>query len=93
MLQVNKYFDDQVFSIAFEGSELPATVGVMSIGEYTFGTSQDEVMTVVDGKLVVKLPGTDEWQEFTNGQQFSVPANSSFDVKVPQQTAYHCTYS
>ena len=93
MLQVNKYFDDQVFSIAFAGSELPATVGVMSIGEYTFGTSQHEVMTVVDGKLIVKLPGSDDWQEFTNGQQFEVAAHSSFEVKVPQQTAYHCTYS
>jgi uncharacterized protein YaiE (UPF0345 family) len=93
MFQVNKYFDDQVLSIAFEGSELPATVGVMAVGEYTFGTSQNEVMTVVDGKLVVKLSGSDDWQEFTNGQSFNVAANSSFDVKVPQQTAYHCTYS
>ena len=93
MFQVNKYFDDQVLSIAFEGSELPATVGVMAVGEYTFGTSQNEVMTVVDGKLVVKLPGSDDWKEFTNGQSFNVAANSSFDVKVPQQTAYHCTYS
>ena len=93
MFQVNKYFDDQVLSIAFEGSDLPATVGVMAVGEYTFGTSQNEVMTVVDGKLVVKLPGSDDWQEFTNGQSFDVAANSSFDVKVPQQTAYHCTYS
>ncbi len=93
MFQVNKYFDDQVLSIAFDGSELPATVGVMAVGEYTFGTSQNEVMTVVDGKLIVKLPASDDWQEFTNGQSFNVAANSSFDVKVEQQTAYHCTYS
>ena len=92
MLSVNSYFDDNVKSIAFQGNTLPTTVGVMDMGEFTFGTSQYEVMTIIDGELEVKLPGTSSWNTFTNGDQFEVEANSSFKVKVVRQTAYHCTY-
>ncbi|MFT7374870.1 MAG: hypothetical protein ACI9EP_000437 [Oceanospirillaceae bacterium] len=92
MLSVNSYFDDNVKSIAFQGKTLSTTVGVMDIGEFTFGTNQYEVMTIIDGELEVKLPGTQSWNNFTNGDQFEVEANSSFEVKVVRQTAYHCTY-
>ncbi|HIG36294.1 MAG TPA: DUF1255 family protein [Oceanospirillaceae bacterium] len=64
----------------------------MGLGEFTFGTSQYEVMTIIDGELEVKLPGTTSWNTFTNGDQFEVEANSNFEVKVVRQTAYHCTY-
>ncbi|KZY71125.1 pyrimidine/purine nucleoside phosphorylase, partial [Oleiphilus sp. HI0066] len=67
MLSVNEYFDGKVKSIAFEGKDLPATVGVMVAGEYTFGTSQKEYMTVVAGELQVKLPDSDEFVSFTDG--------------------------
>ncbi|MBT3438206.1 MAG: pyrimidine/purine nucleoside phosphorylase [Oceanospirillaceae bacterium] len=92
MLNVNSYFDDNVKSIAFQGKTQATTVGVMDLGEFTFGTSQYEVMTIIDGELEVKLPGTTSWNTFTNGNQFEVEANSSFEVKVVRQTAYHCTY-
>lgn len=92
MLQVNEYFDGKVKSIAFDGGDLPATVGVMAAGEYTFGTSQKEYMTVVNGELIVKLPGSDDWQSFTSGSTFSVEANASFDLHVPVATAYLCKY-
>ena len=61
MLQINEYFDGNVMSIGFQGQPLAASVGVMAPGEYEFGTSQKEVMTVVCGELVVKLPGADEF--------------------------------
>jgi len=92
MLSINSYFDDHVKSIAFQGKTNATTVGVMDIGEFTFGTSQYEVKTVIDGELEVKLPGTQSFNTFTNGDQFEVEANSSFEVKVVRQTAYHCTY-
>ena len=92
MLSINSYFDDNVKSIAFQGKTLTTTVGVMDVGEFTFGTSQYEVMTIIDGELEVKLPDTESWNTFTNGDQFEVEANSSFEVKVVRQTAYHCTY-
>ena len=92
MFQVNEYFDGNVKSIAFQGEALPATVGVMAPGDYEFGTSQKETMTVVSGALTVKLPGTDDWQTFKSGTTFNVDANVKFQVQVAQDTAYLCTY-
>ncbi|PKM04805.1 MAG: hypothetical protein CVV16_03710 [Gammaproteobacteria bacterium HGW-Gammaproteobacteria-6] len=92
MFQVNQYFDGKVASIGFQQPEGSATVGVMAPGEYEFGTSQLEVMHVISGLLTVKLPGSDSWQDFANGSQFTVPANSKFQLKVAQDTAYLCEY-
>ena len=93
MFKVNQYFDGNVASIAFAGEQLPATVGVMAPGEYEFGTSQHEVMTVVSGALTVLLPGANGWQPFSRGQQFEVPANVKFQLQVAVDTAYLCTYA
>lgn len=92
MFKVNSYFDGQVSSIAFQTADLPATVGVMAAGEYEFGTSQREYMTVVSGALDVKMPGTDTWQHFAEGETFIVEANLQFGVKTDIDTAYLCKY-
>lgn len=92
MFKVNEYFDGKVKSIGFQGEQLPATVGVMAPGDYEFGTSQREVMTVVSGALTVKLPGSDAWQTFASGASFEVAANQKFQLQVKQDTAYLCTY-
>lgn len=92
MLKTNQYFDGNVISIAFQTETLPATVGVMAVGEYEFGTSQKETMTVVSGALTVKLPNSDEWVTFSQGDDFIVEANQNFQLKVETETAYLCTY-
>ncbi|ABK45032.1 protein of unknown function DUF1255 [Magnetococcus marinus MC-1] len=92
MLKVNEYFDGAVKSIGFQSETLPATVGVMAPGAYTFGTDQKETMTVVSGALTVKLPGQDGWQRFAAAEHFEVEANQSFELKVEVATAYLCTY-
>ena len=92
MLKTNAYFDGKVKSIAFQTAEGPATVGVMVAGEYEFGTSTREIMQVISGELVVKLPGETEWKSFGAGQEFSVPAGQKFQLKVAVQTAYLCLY-
>ncbi|MCW8994523.1 MAG: pyrimidine/purine nucleoside phosphorylase [Psychromonas sp.] len=90
--ETNEYFDGNVKSIAFQSETLPATVGVMEVGDYIFATGAKEYMTVVSGALTVKLPGAADWQTFNAGETFEVPANASFDVKVKVQTAYLCLY-
>jgi len=92
MLDVNEYFDGKVKSIALQTETLPATVGVMTAGDYEFGTSQKEVMTVVSGSMSVKLPGSDTFQTFTQGQSFNLDANVKFLVSISADTAYFCTY-
>ena len=93
MLTVNSYFEDKVKSIGFQGESLPATVGVISPGEYTFGTSQHETMSVVSGTLSVQLPETTEWRDYVAGESFEVPANTEFSVKAAGDVAYLCTYA
>lgn len=92
MLETNEYFEGKVKSIGFQTSTLPATVGVMEIGEYEFGTSQKETITVVSGALTVMLPTGSEWKTFNQGDSFIVDANEKFQLKVDVATAYLCTY-
>lgn len=92
MLDVNEYFDGKVKSISLQTRTLPATVGVMAPGNYTFGTDCKEIMTVVSGELKVKLPQKEDWQIFIEGQVFEVEAQQSFDLIVEVDTAYLCQY-
>lgn len=92
MLQVNEYFSGNVKSIGFDNANQRTTVGVMAPGEYEFGTGAPEVMVVIRGALTVLLPGSSDWQTFAAGQEFNVPGNSKFQLKVAQDTAYLCEY-
>jgi len=92
MLQVNEYFDGKVKSIAIQTAEGPATVGAMAAGEYEFGTSRKELMTVTSGKLTVKLPGADDWSEYKANETFAVEANQKFQVRVGEESSYICFY-
>ena len=92
MLNVNEYFEGKVKSIGFAGGDKAESVGVMAPGDYEFGTDASEVMLVVSGALTVKLPASSDWQTFKAGEQFNVPANSKFQLKVAVNTAYLCIY-
>ena len=92
MFDSNEYFDGKVKSIAFKAGSDAATVGVMAAGEYEFGTSQQETMQVVSGKLTIQLPGESEWKEYGPGEQFVVEANLTFGVKVEGDSSYLCIY-
>lgn len=92
-LDVNEYFDGNVKSIGFQTETLRATIGVMAPGEYEFGTTQNETMTVVSGALIVRLPGSDEWVRFNTGSSFEVAADQKFQLQVAVNTAYLCTYA
>jgi len=92
MFKTNEYFDGKVKSIAFDTADGPATIGVMAEGEYEFGTSSQEIMSVVSGNLDVKLPGSNEWMAIATGGVFTIEAGESFAVKSIGQTAYLCLY-
>lgn len=91
-MNVNEYFDGNVKSIGFENNEGRVTAGVMAPGEYEFGTSENELMKVVSGELIVKLPGEEEFNAYPSGTEFKVAANQKFQVKIEQATAYLCFY-
>lgn len=92
MPKVNKYFNNKVVSIQFQTDTLPATVGVMEVGDYEFATSEFETMTVISGELAVLLPGSEQWKTYEKGGRFTVEANQTFEVQAKVETAYLCTY-
>jgi purine/pyrimidine-nucleoside phosphorylase len=87
----NRYFDGQVQSLGFSDAEGDATVGVISPGEYAFGTSRPERMAVVSGVLWYRIPGA-QWLSAAAGERFSVPAGVTFEVKAEAPVTYLCRY-
>ena len=92
MLKVNEYFGGSVKSIGVENEEGVATIGVMEAGEYEFGTSTVEIMTITGGTLEVLLPGETGWTTYGKGGIFEVAKNVKFKVKAAAPVAYHCQY-
>ena len=92
MISVNEYFEGKVKSFGYENEQGKSTVGVMEAGDYEFGTSTHETMTVVEGELQVILPGAKESKSYKNGDVFEVEANQTFQVKSVGQTSYLCVY-
>jgi purine/pyrimidine-nucleoside phosphorylase len=92
MFKTNQYFDGNVMSMAFENEEGRATVGIMSAGEYEFGTSTIEYMTVVSGEMTVLLPGSDKWKTFKPFETFMVEKDSKFKLIIHSDCAYKCIY-
>ena len=92
MFKTNEYFDGKVKSIAYEGSNGPATVGVMAAGEYEFGTNCKEIMQLVSGSMSVKLPGSSEWAIIAPGETFTVEKDQKFDVLIGEDSSYLCLY-
>jgi purine/pyrimidine-nucleoside phosphorylase len=92
MISVNEYFGGSVKSLGYHTTAGKSTVGVIAAGEYEFGTAQHETMTIVEGDLQVLLPGANDWAIYGQGQQFEVPAGTSFKVKATAPVAYLCLY-
>lgn len=92
MLKVNEYFDGKVKSIAFENSEGKATAGVISPGEYEFGTATIEIMSIASGSMEVQFVNDSKWHKYTRKQNFTVEANTKFKVRCTEDCAYICLY-
>lgn len=88
----NIYFDGKVTSrtVTLEDGT-KKTFGVMLPGDYEFNTAERELMEINAGELQVQLPG-EEWKTIVAPDQFYVPANASFQVKVSQTADYCCSY-
>ncbi len=91
--QANIYFDGKCVShsVLFpDGSK--KTIGVIFPSSLTFNTGAAEVMELNAGKCRIKLKGDSEWKTFSGGQQFNVPANSSFDIETLETLDYVCHF-
>jgi uncharacterized protein YaiE (UPF0345 family) len=58
----------------------------------TLANGAAEIMECVAGSCEYKVAGSTEWKISGPGSQFSVPANSSFDIKVAEAYHYICHF-
>ena len=92
MINVNEYFNGTVKSLGFENAAGKATVGIMEAGEYEFGTGAPEKMTLISGTWEIKLPGETAFKGYAKNVTVNIPANSKFQLKIAEQSAYHCEF-
>ena len=91
--RANVYFDGKCVSHSItlpDGTK--KSVGVILPSSLTFNTGAPEVMELVAGACRVKLAGTPTWTNYTGGQSFSVPGQSSFDIEVTDALHYICHF-
>jgi purine/pyrimidine-nucleoside phosphorylase len=91
--KANVYFDGKVTSrtvLFADGTR--KTLGFMMPGDYEFSTGTREVMEMLGGEMDVLLPGRTDWQTFSAGQSFEVPANATFKLKLKKTVDYCCSY-
>ncbi|HRM53785.1 MAG TPA: pyrimidine/purine nucleoside phosphorylase, partial [Ottowia sp.] len=68
------------------------SVGVVLPATLTFNTGAAEIMECVGGACEYKLAGSDEWKKSGPGDKFSIPANSSFEIRVTEPYHYICHF-
>ena len=91
--QANVYFDGKCVSHGItlaDGSK--KSVGVILPATLTFKTGAPEIMECVAGSCEYKLAGSNDWVTSAAGQRFSVPGNTSFDIRVSQAYHYICHF-
>lgn len=93
-LKANVYFDGKVVSHSIHdihGNK--KTLGLIFPGSYTFNTAAPERMQITAGSCEVKVAGDKVWTSYHQGQEFMVPASSSFEINVKDGIAeYLCIF-
>jgi uncharacterized protein YaiE (UPF0345 family) len=91
--RANVYFDGKCVSHSVTLADgTKKSVGVILPATLTFNTGAPEIMECVGGACEYKLAGSGEWVKSSAGQKFSVPGNSSFEIRVTEAYHYICHF-
>ena len=91
--KANVYFDGKCVSHSITLADgTKKSVGVVLPATLTFNTGAPEIMECVAGSCEYRLKGTDAWITSSAGDKFSVPGNSSFDIRVAEPYHYICHF-
>lgn len=91
MIRHHTYFDGRVMSLGPDMDSDRFTVGLMTPGKYTFGTTTVEIMEVITGSMDVTLPDGSR-RNVGRHETFTIPADTEFSVRITAPTAYICFY-
>lgn len=91
--QANVYFDGKCVSHSFTLADgTKKSVGVVLPSTLTFNTGAPEIMECVAGRCEYKLAGSNTWATSGPGESFSIPGNSSFEIRVSDAYHYICHF-
>ena len=91
--KANVFFDGRCVShTVFTADGAKKSVGVILPSTLTFETAAPERMEIVAGRCRVQLAGSTASNDYGPGQQFSVPANSSFRIEALEPLHYVCHF-
>ncbi|WGT63022.1 pyrimidine/purine nucleoside phosphorylase [Variovorax paradoxus] len=92
--KANVYFDGKCVSHSLTLADgTKKSVGVILPSTLTFKTGAPEIMEGTAGSCEYQLEGTTEWVSAGPGQKFSVPGNSSFQIRVAGEPySYICHF-
>ena len=91
--KANVYFDGKCVSHSITLADgTKKSVGVILPATLTFNTGAPEIMECVAGSCEYKLKGSDAWVKSSAGEKFSVPGNSSFEIRVTEPYHYICHF-
>ena len=91
--KANVYFDGKCVSHGFTLADgTKKSVGVVLPATLTFNTGAAEIMECVAGSCEYRLDGSDQWLTSQPGEQFSIPGNSKFDIRVTEAYHYICHF-
>ena len=92
--KANVYFDGKCVShslVLADGTK--KSVGVILPSTLTFNTGAPEIMEGTAGNCEYQLAGSNEWLRAGAGEKFSVPGNSSFQIRVTGEPySYICHF-
>jgi purine/pyrimidine-nucleoside phosphorylase len=92
--KANVYFDGKCVSHTVQLADgTKKTVGVIMPSSLTFKTGAPEIMEGVGGSCRVRLRGESEWTSYAEGQSFTVPGNSSFEIACDEPYHYVCHFA
>ena len=91
--QANVFFDGKCVSHGITLADgTRKSVGVILPSELTFNTAAPEIMECVAGSCEWRLSGQEAWSRSRAGESFSVPADSSFEIRVTEPYHYICHF-
>lgn len=89
--EANVYYDGNVTSreLTVDGQRI--SLGIILPGQYTFPTEEEEEITLYRGELTVTHPDGSV-ETYSDGETFTVPADSEFDIETDAVVDYCCVY-
>ncbi|TAK91827.1 MAG: pyrimidine/purine nucleoside phosphorylase [Burkholderiaceae bacterium] len=91
--KANVYFDGKCVSHTIKlPNGVRKSVGVILPSSLTFNTGAPEIMELIEGRCKVTLKGETSATEYTGGQSFNVPGDSSFAIETLETLHYICHF-